>query len=152
MVTDYRMTTDFYLTGRQRVASAFSHAGCFLGMPFLVPLGIWFFFPRMFEDPNDYVREQSVQAMLFHLIVLVVFGALWGATFGLFIILVGGVLWGVSYGQFGIVSNGWPIVIIVGLVAGAFTIWSTIVMLIAVVKAALGQPYRLPFVGGRSIA
>jgi len=127
------VVTDSQLSGLQRVASALSHAGFFLLMPFLLPFVIWLLFPRLFDDPNNHVREQSFQAMFFHMIVVVVNSALWGATYGLFAIIL----------------IGWPFAIVMGLVASVFSIWSVIVMLIAVVKTAMGEPYRLPLVGGR---
>ncbi|GEM_PF-5177321 len=96
-------------------------------------LAIWFLFPRFCDDPGDHVREQS---LLFHLIVVVVGGALWGATGGLWAIII----------------IGWPFAIAFGLVASIFSIWSVVVMLIAVVKTALGEPYRLPLVARKGIA
>jgi uncharacterized Tic20 family protein len=120
------------LTGLQRVAIAFSHAGFFLAMPFLLPLAIWFLFPTFFEDTGGQVKEQSLRAMLFHLIV----------------VIVSAVLWGVTYALFAIVIIGWPFAAVTGILALAFSVWSTIVILIAVIKSASGEIYHLPFVGG----
>ncbi len=130
--------------GSERVAAAFAHAGAFLFMPFVLPLAIWVYFTAI--QPSNYVRYQAVQAMLFHLI-LTVAGSVFGtvlvvAFFGSFIasILAESITrW---------LYMAWPVTIGIGVVAGLFTIWSTIVMVVAVVKAAQGQPYRMPIVGG----
>jgi uncharacterized Tic20 family protein len=49
---------------------------------------------------------------------------------------------------FAIVIIGWPFAAVTGILALAFSVWSTIVILIAVIKSASGEIYHLPFVGG----
>lgn len=132
------------MTGAERVAAAFAHAGAFLFMPFVLPLGIWVYFTVL--QPSSYVRHQAVQAMLFHLIVTVagsVFATvLLVAFFGSFIATI------LAESITRWLYMAWPVTLGIGVLAGLFTVWSTIVMVVAVVKAAQGQPYRMPIVGG----
>lgn len=131
-------------TGSERAAAAFAHAGAFLLLPFLLPLGIWLYFSAV--QPSAYVRHQAVQAMLFHLIVTVassIFGmVLLVALFGSFVATI----FAESLTRW--LYMAWPVTLGIGVIAGLFTVWSTIVMVVAVVKAAQGQPYRMPIVGG----
>jgi len=135
--------------GAERAAAAIAHAAFFLGMPFVLPLAIWALFPIV--QPSAYVRHQAVQAMIFHVVTLVI-----TTIFGTFVVL------GLFASFFGsLIAAGspahsilqwlhasWPITIAGTLAFGAFWLWTLVVMVIAVVKVASGQPYRMPLTGG----
>lgn len=132
------------VTGAERTAAAFAHAGAFLFMPFVLPLGIWAYFSVV--QPSAYVRHQAVQAMLFHLLFTVatsLFGTLLVIMF--FSSVIASV---VAESITRWLYLAWPVTLGVGAIAGLFTLWATIVMVVAVVKASQGQPYRMPLVGG----
>lgn len=130
--------------GSERAAAAFAHAGAFLAMPFVLPIAIWAWFS--FVQRSAYVRHQALQAAVFHLLVTVaggVFATVIAVAF--FGSLIASIL-AESITRW--LYMAWPVTIGIGVIAGLFTLWSTIVMVVAVVKAALGQPYRMPIVGG----
>lgn len=133
----------------ERAAAAIAHAGLFLGMPFILPLAIWALYPIV--QPSAYVRHQAVQAMLFHLVTLVISSifvtivvlAFFGSVFGSMIAAgsaAGSLLqW---------LHASWPVTIALLVGFGAFSLWTLVIMVIAVVKAASGQAYRMPLTGG----
>lgn len=145
--------TDAYalapVDGSERAAAAIAHASFFLGMPFVLPLAIWLLFPIV--QPSAYVRHQAVQAMLFHIVTLVLTG-----VFGTLVVL------GVLASFFGsLIAVGspadsvyqwlhasWPFTLALTAGFGLFWLWTLVIMVIAVVKAATGQPYRMPLTGG----
>ena len=135
------------VNGTERAAAAFAHAGAFLFMPFVLPLCIWAYFSAI--QPSSYVRHQALQAMLFHLIVTV-------AT-SVFVTVLAIAFFGSLFASALAESltrwlyMAWPVTIGLGVLAGLFTLWSTIVMVVAVVKAAQGKPYRMPIVGGAGL-
>ena len=132
------------VTGSERAAAAFAHAGAFLMMPFVLPLAIWAYFSAV--QPSAYVRHQALQAMLFHLIVTVATGVFLTVLVAMFFGSLLASAFAESVTRW--LYMAWPVTLGVGVIAGLFTVWSTIVMVVAVVKAALGQPYRMPIVGG----
>lgn len=117
-------------TGLERLAAAASHASLVLAIPFLLPLLVLVLYPFL-GPPSAYVREQSIQALLFHLLVTVVGGGL----LGLGSILASTII-------------GIPLALPLWLVGGGFTLWGWVISLVATVKACQGVPYRMPIVGG----
>lgn len=121
-------------TGLERLAAAASHASLVLAMPFLLPLLVLVLYPLL-GPPSPYVREQSIQALLFHLLITVVGGGLLG---------LGGLLASTIIGL--------PLALPCWLVGGGVTLWGWVISLIATIKACQGVPYRMPVVGGRQRA
>jgi uncharacterized Tic20 family protein len=127
--------TDAYalapVDGSERAAAAIAHAACFLGMPFVLPLAIWLLFPLV--QPSAYVRQQAVQAMLFHLVTLVIttiFGTL--VVVGFFASLFGSLIavGSPAHSIFQWLHASWPITIAGTLAFGAFWLWTLVVMVI----------------------
>ena len=132
--------------GNERAAAALAHAGFFLGGPFVVPLAVWLLYPLVGQ--SAYVRHQAVQAMLFHLVTMVI-GTI-------FIVIVGLAFFGSIFASMMAASvtqwlhMAWPVTIALGIAGGAFSLWSVVIMVVAVYKVATGQPYRMPLTGGLS--
>jgi uncharacterized Tic20 family protein len=122
------------ISGAERAASAVAHASIVLGFPFLGPIGVLLLYP-LIVGPSAYVRQQAMQALLFHLFVSLVTGVLFAVAWFCFHILI---------------LIGWPIALVAGLAGLGLLIWGWVVELIATVKAFQGQPYALPVVGGVS--
>lgn len=121
------------VSGPERLAAAASHASLVLGIPFVIPLLVLFFYP-MLQPSSAYVRAQALQSLMFHL----------------FLAIVGGVLGALAAIFFHIILIGWPFAAACALGALGVIVWGSIVELIAMVKTFRGKPYRLPVVGGWS--
>lgn len=116
-------------TGGERLAAVLAHSAIFWG-PILVPLVIWLLAPSGALGPS-YVKHQSMQALLWHLFAWVVGGVLWGAA---------GFFWWLFL-------IGWPIALIITIVASLYTVWVLWIAFVATWKAFQGVPYQLPIVG-----
>lgn len=124
-------------TGLDRLLAASGHAGglAVVGMGWL-PALIWLLAPAVSAQPA-YLRHQALQALLFHLVTLVVVSVL------------GSLAWGFAYGSLLIITAPvfLPLALLLGLGSGLFYLWSVVVMLIATVQSVQGRPYRMPLVG-----
>jgi uncharacterized membrane protein len=117
-------------TGLERLGAALSQGSILLGAPFVMPILVLVLFPFVHKS-SSYVRDQAIQALLFHVLVVVVGGALWGAAI---------VFWHIFL-------IGWPFALVITLLAGAFSLWAWVIALVATIQALRGNPYRLPVVG-----
>lgn len=121
-------------SGPERLSVAACHGAILIGVPFVLPLAIWLLFPLM-QPPSPYVRSQALQALMFHVFILLtsgVAGALAAAFWFLFLI-------------------GWPFAAFFGLISLGLIVWGSWYSLIAMIRGFQGRPYRLPVVGGWSV-
>lgn len=125
-------------SGLDRFAAAACHGALVFGLPFLLPLGIFFLYPLV--SPSAYVRNQALQALLFHAFFLFVTTV---TTYVLFATFLFGVLGFVFHP----LLLSWPAALAVCVVGGALTLWCLVVMCIATFQALVGHPYRVPVVG-----
>ena len=134
-------------SGLERAAAAFSHGALLLGMPFVLPLAILVLFPLM--QPSDYVKQQSLQALVFHLLVTLIAGGLFALAlvFGLFGVLEA-VFMASPDGQLSAMPANWWLALLSGVASVVVLLWGGVMALVATVMALRGQPYNLPLVGG----
>lgn len=128
-------------SGAERLAAVASHASLLLGIPLVGPLAVLLVFP-MLQPASAYVRNQALQAFMFHLLLTIVGGVLGAgasALFG-FTFLFPPFTW-----IFALLN--WPLALALVLVAGGLFIWGVAIALVASLKAFLGEPYTLPIVG-----
>ncbi|HEY9721616.1 MAG TPA: DUF4870 domain-containing protein [Oscillatoriaceae cyanobacterium] len=117
-------------TGGERLAAALAHASIFF-FPIVLPAAIFFLYPLAFGS-SPYVRSQTAQSFMFHLLVLIVSGVLGGmAAFLWHIILI-----------------GWLPAIACALAAGGLWLWAAIMEVVALLKVLQGERANLPIVGG----
>lgn len=116
-------------SGTEKFVAAASHASPFFGLPILVPLVVLVAYPAL-APASAYVRYQAMQALMFHLFVTIVAGALFGAATG---------LWA-------LVLIGWIPALVLTILGGLFLMWAIVIEVLAVLKAFNGAPYGLPVV------
>lgn len=118
------------VTGFERLMAGLAHGGPFFSLPVVLPLLVWFVY--YLARGSLYVRHQAMQALLFHLLAMLVLSPLWAAVVA---------LWG-------IVLIGWPFALVLSGVAGCLSLWAIWVVLVATVRGFQGRPHRMPLVGG----
>ena len=128
-------------TGLERAAGALSHGSLLLGIPVLVPLAIWALYPAL-VDRSEYVRQQALQSLVFHLITATIAGALIGLSIvlGLFAIV------GAALSE-GPIPSTWVGALVAALAGMLVLLWASVLELVATVQALRGRPYSLPIVG-----
>lgn len=142
-------------TTLEKVAAGAAHGSMLLGIPFVLPVGTLLF--AMFVQPSPYVKHQSLQALVFHLVVSIVFGALLmgAAALGLlgflmaaFSAVLSGDPEAVQTGLEVALPANWGLAMLLILLAGLFLAWASLMSLIATIKGFQGKPYRYPLIGG----
>ena len=128
-------------SGIERFVAAACHGALVVGMPFILPFCVWL---GTFVLPTThYVRNQAMQALLFHAFFLLVST---GAIFGFHAAGFAAIL-----GFFGVVFHplllAWPIALALAVGCSLLLLWCVMVMFIATLRALQGQPYRVPVVG-----
>jgi uncharacterized membrane protein len=134
-MSDYQMhsyDTDMMVpaTGAERIGAAASHGAFVFGLPFVLPLAIYFLFPLV-QPQSAYVRHQALQAGLFHL----------------FVFFMVSVLFGVAAVFAHIILIGWPFAAVFFVLGGVYCVWAFVVMVMATLRAFQGRPYKMPVVG-----
>lgn len=127
--------------GFERAAGAISHGSLLLGLPVLVPLAIYLLYPVVL-DRSEYVKQQALQSLVFHVIASAIAGALVvvAIMFGLFAIV------GAALNE-GPLPSTWIWAFVALLAAMLVILWASILELVATVQALRGRPYSLPIVG-----
>lgn len=138
-------------TGFDKVLAGAAHGSMLLGIPFLLPIAtlVW----ATAVQPSSYVKNQSLQALVFHAVTTFVGGALFVAAglFGFFPLFLA--IWAAV--QTGADPNAaiesipvnWAMMGLFIFLGAAFLVWSSLLALIATVRAFQGRPFRYPLIG-----
>lgn len=135
------------LTTLEKVAAAAAHGSMLLGVPIVLPICTLLL--AMFVQPSPYVKNQSLQALVFHFVVSFIFGALMlaAAAMGLFGLVAGALAADQAGGEMVLPVN-WGLALALALVAMLFLAGASLLSLIATIKALQGKPYSYPLIGG----
>jgi uncharacterized Tic20 family protein len=149
-MTSYDTTVAAPLTTLEKVLAGCAHGSIILGIPFLIPFATLLF--ASFVSPSPYVKNQSLQAIAFHFLSSVIFGALLVVAgtlglFGFFKALLTAASAGLeTFDPTALTLPGAGLALF--FVALLFACWASIIGLVAAVRSFQGRPYRYPLIGG----